>query len=167
MTAKSVGQIVSALNQSGCRYLIAGGLAVVAHGFLRFTADVDVILDPDPEATRSAIAALEGMGFSPRAPVPFRDFADPEKRRAWITDKGLTVFSVRSDRHPETEVDLFVEAPVDFERAYAQAWKVEIEPGIEASFVSREDLIAMKRRSGRPIDVSDIAELDSDTGDQP
>jgi hypothetical protein len=164
MTAKSVGQIVDALNRSGCRYLIAGGLAVVAHGFLRYTADIDVILDPDPEATRSAITALERMGFRPRAPVPLHDFADPEKRRAWVRDKGLTVFTVRSDQHPETEVDLFVELPFDFERAHSQALKILIEPGVEAVFVARADLIEMKRRSGRPIDVSDIAELDSEAG---
>ena len=40
MQKNSVVEVVRSLNDSGVRYLIAGGLAVVAHGYLRLTADV-------------------------------------------------------------------------------------------------------------------------------
>ena len=93
MTKRSVEVIVGALNASGVRYLVAGGLAVVAHGYVRFTADVDVIFDLAPENVTRAIDALERLGYQPRAPVPFRDFADPQKREGWVREKGLTVFS--------------------------------------------------------------------------
>ena len=42
MKLASFDALVSALQQAGVRYLIAGGLAVNAHGYLRFTKDVDV-----------------------------------------------------------------------------------------------------------------------------
>jgi len=45
-----VESIVVALNAAKVRFLIVGGLAVAAHGYLRFTADVDLVLDPEPEA---------------------------------------------------------------------------------------------------------------------
>ena len=41
MKLESVSAIVEALNAAKVRYLVAGGLAVVAHGYLRFTNDLD------------------------------------------------------------------------------------------------------------------------------
>src|SRR5262245_43586269 len=100
MERRSVETVVGSLNRANVRYLVVGGLAVVAHGFVRFTADIDLVLDPDPAALRRAIVALVGLGYRPRAPVPFEDYADPAKRTSWMRDKGLTVFSVFSDQHP-------------------------------------------------------------------
>ena len=161
MERRSIETIVGSLNQAGVRYLVVGGLAVVAHGFVRFTADIDIVLDPNPAAMRRAIEALSALGYRPRAPVPFEEFADPDKRRTWAREKSLTVFSVFSSQHPATEIDLFVETPFDFERAYADADRFEVASGIEATFVGREDLIAMKRKAGRPQDLKDVAELES------
>jgi hypothetical protein len=161
MERRSVEIIIGSLNQAKVRYLVVGGLAVVAHGFVRFTADIDLVLDPDPGAMRRAVAAFAALGYRPRAPVPFEDFADPGKRTAWLRDKGLTVFSVFSDQHPATEIDLFVETPFDFERVYADADRFEVASGVEATFVSRADLIAMKRKAGRPQDLKDVAELEA------
>ena len=39
MERRSIEVIIRALNEAHVRYLIAGGLAVVAHGYVRFTAD--------------------------------------------------------------------------------------------------------------------------------
>ena len=168
MERRSVETIVGSLNQAGVRYLVVGGLAVVAHGFVRFTADIDIVLDPDPAAMRRAIAALAGLGYRPRAPVPFEEFADPAKRTEWLREKSLTVFSVFSAQHPATEIDLFVETPFDFEPTYARADRFEVATGVEATFVGREDLIAMKRKAGRPQDLKDVAELEHPgvTGEQ-
>ncbi len=164
MERRSIETIVGSLNQAGVRYLIVGGLAVVAHGFVRFTADIDIVLDPDPVAMRRAIEALSVLGYRPRAPVPFEEFADPEQRKMWAREKSLTVFSVFSSQHPATEIDLFVESPFDFERAYADADRFDVASGVGATFVGRADLIAMKRKAGRPQDLKDVAELESTPG---
>jgi len=50
MTIRSLETIVRALDGARVRYLIVGGLAVVAHGYVRFTADVDLVLDPERAA---------------------------------------------------------------------------------------------------------------------
>src|SRR5262249_23635116 len=81
MERRSVEAIFGALNGCGARYLVVGGLAVVAHGYVRLTADIDLVLDPDPGALKRAIAALESLGYRPRAPVEFAEFADAAKRR--------------------------------------------------------------------------------------
>jgi hypothetical protein len=38
-----------ALESAGVRYLVAGGLAVVARGYARFTKDVDIVVQLVPE----------------------------------------------------------------------------------------------------------------------
>lgn len=159
MEQRSIEAIVQALNAAEVRYLIAGGLAVVAHGYVRFTADLDLIVDLEEENTKRALRALAGLGYQPRAPVVLDEFADPQKRRQWVRDKGLTVFSLFSRAHPVTELDLFVEMPLDFNTAYVAATRMEIGPGLPATFVSYEHLVELKRQAGRPQDLDDIAKL--------
>lgn len=159
MHKKSIEEIVKALNDASVRYLIAGGLAVVAHGYLRFTADLDLILDLDEDNARRALTALSGLGYRPRAPVAMDDFADPKARSRWVAEKGLTVFSLHSPEHMATEVDLFVEAPLDFDRAYRAALRLEVTDQVSTCFLGYDDLLAVKRAAGRPQDLVDIDRL--------
>ena len=159
MQRDSVQAIFSALNQARVRYLVVGGLAVVAHGHVRFTADVDLVLDPETDSLKRAVEALTNLGYKPRAPVPFRDFLDPAQRASWVRDKGLTVFSLFSSEHAATEIDLFVETPFDFDSVYSRAAHMEVAPSTMGAFVSRDDLIEMKRKAGRPRDLEDIRGL--------
>ena len=103
---RSLAAIVGALNAASVRYLIAGGLAVVAHGYVRFTADLNLIVDLDADNARRTVAALSSLNYFPRAPVPLEAFADPDQRARWVKEKGLTVFSLWSRDHGATEVDL-------------------------------------------------------------
>lgn len=160
MTSSSVQTIIQALNEAGVRYLVVGGLAVVAHGHVRFTADVDLVLDFNEQNLGRAMEVFAGLGFQPRAPVPLEHFADAEIRQGWIRDKGLTVFSLFSDDHPLTEVDLFVADPLGFEEAYARRATLAVAPEVEASFVAVEDLIRLKRSAGRPQDLVDAEALE-------
>ena len=157
----SVEAIVDELNGAQVRYLVVGGLAVVAHGHVRFTADLDLIIDLAEPNVRRTMNALARLGYRPRAPVPMAQFADAEIRDSWIRDKGLTVFSLFSDLHPATEVDLFVHDPLGFDGAYARAVRLEVAPGVEATFVALDDLIDLKRSAGRPQDLLDIEQLDA------
>lgn len=68
MTTEGVSAIFRALAAAGVRFLVVCGLAVVAHGFVRFTADVDLVLDLSPDNARRAIEALQSLGYRPRAP---------------------------------------------------------------------------------------------------
>ena len=94
MEKHSVEDIFSELNRHRVRYLIAGGLAVVAHGHVRFTADVDLLLAMDTGNLSAAVSALKGLRYRPRAPVDFEQFIVEDSRRQWIDQKGLTVFSL-------------------------------------------------------------------------
>ena len=161
MERRSVETIIRALTDARVRYLIVGGLAVVAHGLVRFTADIDMVLDPHPDMLRRAIAALEGLGYRPRAPVEFGQFADHLAREAWKKERGLTVFSTFSREHPATEVDLFLEPPFDFDQAYTRAERFDVAPGLSGVFVALSDLLDMKRAAGRPVDLQDAEGLEA------
>lgn len=159
MERRSVEAIVRALNEAGARYLIAGGLAVVAHGYVRFTADLDLILDMSEENVRRALDALKSLDYRPRAPVALTDFASADKRAEWAREKQMTVFSLHSPDHPATEVDLFVEPPLDFEQAYATSAPLEVAEGVQATFLSLDDLVSVKRDAGRAQDLKDVDRL--------
>jgi hypothetical protein len=163
---RSVEALVRALNAANVRYLVVGGLAVVAHGFVRFTADIDLVLDLDEQNLRHALSALTSLGYRPRAPVAFEQFLDPAQRALWVREKGLTVFSLYSPSHQATEVDVFVEAPFDFETTYGRAVRADVAPELAATFASLDDLIALKRRAGRPQDMLDIERLTTLRGER-
>src|SRR5881296_1460102 len=167
MRRDSVVAIVAALNENQVRYLIVGGLAVVAHGYLRFTADVDLLLSVEPENLKRAVEALKTLGYRPRAPVDFDDFVDRSKRQQWAQEKNMTVFSLFSDIHQATEIDLFLEPPIDFDAAYGRALRQEVGPGTPATFCSLEDLIELKTLAGRPEDQEDIKKLQQLRKEQP
>ena len=154
----AIETVLTALNAAHVRYLIAGGVAVVLHGHLRATADLDLIVQLSPENALDAVRALESLDFRPIAPVPAAMFADVEARRNWVEDKGMTVFGLWSDRFPGLEVDLFASEPLDFDAAYARAVRVQLSTTF-ATVVGLEDLVALKKAAGRPVDLADIDAL--------
>src|SRR4029077_8985317 len=113
--------ILRALNDSNVRYLIVGGLAVVAHGYVRYTADVDMFLDLERENTLRAMKALEAIGYRPVVPVKAEQFADEELRESWRQEKGMIVFQLFDSNRPDTRLDVFVTEPFDFDREFAAA----------------------------------------------
>lgn len=152
--------ILAALNRAHVRYLVVGGVAVVLHGHLRTTADLDLVVDLSSDNLTRALDALEAAGFRPRAPVLLRALADPATRRSWVEEKNMQVFSLWHPELPGFEVDLFVEEPFDFEAAWQRRLDVDLET-TRAPVVDRADLIELKRSAGRPQDLADVAALEA------
>ncbi len=155
-----IEETFAALANASVEYLVVGGVAVVLHGHLRVTADLDIVLRMDQPNLERAMQALQDLGFRPRAPVPLSHFAVADIRESWILEKGLTVFSLWSPDRPGFELDLFVREPFDFETTYRRAVRVELEH-CSTTVVSIPDLIALKEKSGRPRDLEDIFALQS------
>lgn len=49
------------LESHGVDWALLGGYAIAAHGFVRFSEDVDILVDPSPENARRWIAALSEL----------------------------------------------------------------------------------------------------------
>ena len=159
MKLASFDAIAMALQNTDVRYLIAGGMAVNAHGYLRSTQDVDIVIQLGAENIARAFSALALLGYRPAVPVTAEQFADESQRLRWASEKGMTVLNFWSDAHKETPVDLFISDPFDFEAEYAVATTGEITPGVQVRFVSLPTLIRMKEAVGRPRDLDDIQHL--------
>ena len=56
--------------------------------------------------------------------------------------------------------DLVVEEPFDFDQVYARALRVPLER-IKATVVALDDLLALKRGAGSPLDQQDVAALEA------
>ncbi len=138
---------------------MVGGLAVIAHGVPRFTWDIDLVVKLEPGAVERAFAALASLGYQPAVPVTAKGFGDPEQRKRWIEEKGMTVLNFQSDAHRETPIDLFVTEPFDFDRELEAANVEELAAGASARILRLEALIELKRLAGRPQDLADISEL--------
>ncbi len=151
--------IVRSLNAAGVRYLIAGGLAVNAHGYLRFTKDADLVIQLIPDNIAKAFTALGTLGYKPSVPVTPEQFADDATREGWIRDKGMQVLQFWSDAHPETPIDIFVSEPFPFDEEFAHALLKPLYGSIDVRFVSIPTLIRMKEAVGREQDRIDIEHL--------
>lgn len=156
----AIETILAALEEAGVRYVVAGGVAVVLHGHLRFTADLDLVLALQRDNVLAALAALQRLGYRPRAPVALEQFADQEVRARWTRDKDMKVFSLWSDAFPGTDVDLFAQEPIPFVELVGRAKPAPLAKTVVA-IASIPDLIRMKRDAGRPQDLADIAALEA------
>jgi hypothetical protein len=152
--------IFAALQRTAVRYLVVGGVAVVLHGYPRFTADLDLVVALDQENVLGLVGALAALGYRPRAPVPAAALADADTRRSWIQEKDLTVLSFWSPEHPATEIDVFVAEPFPIEPALARSLRVQLGE-LTVPVASISDLIFLKRQSARPKDLDDIQALEA------
>ncbi|MGC1480910.1 MAG: hypothetical protein WA771_10425 [Chthoniobacterales bacterium] len=159
MKLASFEAIVEVLNCAEVRYLVVGGLAVNAHGYLRVTNDVDLVVRLELTDVRATFSALAGIGYFPAVPVTADQFADPEMRESWCRDEGMLVLKFWSDFHRETPVDVFVYEPSDFELEYSRAMIGVGPDDPPARFVGIPALIEMKRVAGRDRDRTDIEML--------
>jgi hypothetical protein len=158
MKLASFEALVAVLEDAGVRYLVAGGLAVNAHGYLRFTKDVDVVLQLVADNIERTFAALGSLGYKPSVPITAAQFADAKQRESWIREKGMQVLQFWSDGHRDTPIDVFASEPFDFEEEYGRAL-VKPLGSIQVRFVSIPTLIHMKERAGRPQDKVDVEHL--------
>jgi len=53
--------LLEALNELGVRFVVIGGVAVGAHGYVRGTEDLDLVPDPDSENLARLTEALERL----------------------------------------------------------------------------------------------------------
>ena len=159
MEVRSIEAIITALNIAAVEYLVVGGLAVNAHGFVRLTRDVDLVIRLTPENAAKGLHALLSIGYRMLIPEQPEAFADKSTRERWREEKGMVVLKLWSDKHRRTPIDIFVYEPFVFEEERSRAASREVLPGVSAPVVTLETLLEMKRAAGRPQDLIDIQEL--------
>ena len=143
------------LNEAGLRYVIVGGLAVIRHGAVRATKDVDAAIAMDGEN----LARLDKLVARWHATNP-----DGSPLRT----TALAAGGVLPLRTPHCLVDFLSEQllPAPFDDVLARADVKRID-GVEAPICSLADLVAMKRATGRGTDLLDLERLTEAHGELP
>jgi predicted nucleotidyltransferase len=137
-------ELLMSLNSNGVRYLLIGGYAVIIHGYIRFTADLDVVVSNSPENVEKCVAALAEFGFGE-------------------TKLGPELFSqpgslVRIGVEPIRIEMLNYLKGLDFDEAYERRIAYSVED-IKIDVISLPDLITNKTAVHRPKDLLDVQEL--------
>lgn len=151
MTALS--RVCAALNAAGVRYAVVGGYAVALHGAVRGTIDIDIAIDWSRETLAATARALIGLGLVSRLPLSADEVFS--RRDEYVADRNLVAWNFYNPDDPSEQVDVLIAYDLGNRRTN----QVEL-PDCAAPVLSIDDLIEMKRRSGRPQDAADVAALE-------
>ena len=157
--ALDVDALLRVLREHGVEFVVIGGFAVAAHGYVRATKDLDIVPRPEPANRRRLFAALRSIEAEP---LELTDFALEELPVAFDPaglDEGGN-WALRTT-HGRIDVMQWVAAIDDYARLSADALAVELPEVGQVLFAGFEDLVAMKDAAGRPEDRIDLARLRS------
>ncbi len=147
-------RVTQALDGARVPYAVVGGYAVALHGAVRGTLDLDLVLRLRRKDFVDAETALRGLGLRPRLPVDGGQVFD--FRREYIRDKNLVAWSFYNPSVPSEMVDIVI----THDLAKMKVKRIRSE-GRVLKILAKKDLIAMKRKSGRPQDLEDIKALET------
>lgn len=88
-TWDDVKQLARYLDEAGVEYALVGGYAIAAHGFNRFSEDIDILVNPSAENSRRWIAALSKLpdGAAHELAAEIDVFADDKRYAIRINDE--------------------------------------------------------------------------------
>jgi hypothetical protein len=142
--------LITALDQHNIEYALCGGIAMAVHGRPRATVDIDMLVLTESLSGTLRIAeelgyTIRGLDMSfPKDIIEIRRVSkiDPVTRFVLTLDLILVTDSIRD------------------------VWNARVKASLESgrlTVVSKEGLITLKKMSGRPQDIADIAALQEDT----
>ena len=131
-------------NDNNVKYLVIGGYAFILYAEPRFTKDLNLWIKTDKTNAAAVYKALKESG-APLADLSEADFEE----EGYFYQMGV----------PPMRVDIIMGIPGgDFDQAWEKRNEFDFD-GLVVPFISREDLIAVKRAAGRPQDLIDADTL--------
>lgn len=138
------------LSEAGADYMLIGGYAVMAHGHIRATQDLDVWVRPTSDNAARVMSAMDEFGLPPGLSA--------EDLLLQHSEPPPTGF--RFGR-PPFAVDLITSVQgVNFDEAWAGS-SVRRLDGIDVRVIGRAALLANKRATGRAKDAADVDALEA------
>lgn len=149
----SLERICAALHGADVPYAVVGGHAVALHGAVRGTFDIDLVLRWTKETLVRAEAALNGIGLVSRLPITAEDVH--AFRDEYVRNRNLVAWNFHNPDDPLEQVDIVITYDLTGKRTK----RFEL-ASTAVVVLAIEDLIAMKRASGRPQDIEDVHALE-------
>lgn len=150
-----IEDILKSLEKEKIDYAVIGGVAVVLYGYVRFTKDIDLLIDFSEDNVRSFIKVLAALNFQPGVPIDPMDMANEKKREEWMREKNVKVITFYNPESQLLQIDVLITKNL----ADMKKIRKKID-GFEISIVDYDDLIKMKKEIARPTDLIDIQKLE-------
>jgi hypothetical protein len=142
--AQDFADLLRAFIAHDVRFLLIGAYALAVHGRPRATGDLDLWVESTPANARRTLSALRAFG-APLADLREQDLCSP----GVVFQIGIAPI----------RIDILTSATgVDF----AGAWERRVEAAfqdVRVPVISKADLIANKRATGRTRDLADLEDL--------
>lgn len=150
-------EILRAFQKEKVKYILVGGIALNLLGYLRSTLDMDILVEMSDNNLAKVVTILKKSGYRVKQPVDPIMIADKKTREDWIKNKNMKAFNFYKEDELK-EVDIIIKSPVSYEKAKKSI--VTIKSGtITLPVISIDNLILMKKNTGRLIDRADIENL--------
>lgn len=135
-------------------FAIAGGYAVVLHGVVRGTVDIDLVIALNENNFEHAQEALHFLGLKSRLPITFKEVF--HFRKEYIANRNLIAWSFTHPKNPAQVVDIII----THDLSKMSTVNVSLR-GTKIPVLSKSVLIKMKKQAGRPQDLEDIRALEA------
>jgi predicted nucleotidyltransferase len=136
---------IQALNDQHADYVLVGGMAVILHGYVRGTGDMDIWVNKTPENYFKITKTFHQFG------MPVFDMTEKEFMGNEFDVWGFGVSPVK------IEIMTVVKG-LQFEETFQNA-KYYDDNGLQVRFIHINDLIKAKQAAGRYKDLDDIQQL--------
>lgn len=145
--------LLERLTEKGLEFVVVGGVAVVVHGVVRTTQDVDIVPDPSPDNLRALGNTLIDLDAA-LAGNPNTAFGT-EHHDALAAGRSLSLTTSAGD------LDVIQRVPGNpgFEALRAEAVELALPSGRTLAVASLAQLREMKQTAGRPQDLADLQAL--------
>jgi len=146
-------KVCESLTKANINYAIVGGYAVALHGAVRGTVDIDLLIEWQKDQLMAFEQCMNGLGLISKLPI------DAEQlfyfKDEYIKNRNLLAWNFYHPQDLTQQVDLVINHDLGKSK-HSEKWIGDQVINI----LNKKDLIAMKRKAGRPQDIEDIKSLE-------
>ncbi|QOI96916.1 MAG: hypothetical protein HRU69_05140 [Flammeovirgaceae bacterium] len=143
--SKDFKEFIELLNKNNVRYIVVGAYAVGLHGYVRFTGDLDIWVEPTPENAINLMSCIAEFGFGPFKDLSVEDFT-----------KENTVVQFG---YPPLRIDVMTSVSgIHFSECYEKR-QLTVVDGTILPYLDLESLKKNKAATNRKKDLDDLENL--------
>ena len=147
-----IEKVVKSLTRHHVKYILVGGYAVALHGAVRGTVDIDFVIALNQRSYRQTEKALNSIGLKSRLPISADEVFN--FREEYIKNRNLIAWSFNNPDNPLEIIDIIITEDANQIKSVIKTFS-----GIKIKIAAIDDLIKMKKKSGRKQDIEDINAL--------
>lgn len=139
-------RIIELINAADIAYVIVGAAALVIHGLPRTTLDLDIYVAANENTLKKLFKVADKLGLKSQQREILNISNSPKLFSGqWVcfSDQGRDV------------LDVFLAREEEFNNLYKKA-EIKKDKDLSLRVASLNDIIKMKRASGRPADLADL-----------